>query len=291
MNLDALLSFVQVTETGSFSLAAQRLHVTQSTISNRIQALEDDLGCVLFLRGRGGASLTAEGQKLRADAGELISLWNAARRRVALPPGLSESFRLGTPTTFDNDMSTRLVIWLRQALPDTALHIEAGSSGFLLDAVASRSLDAAIMFLPAHRPGLVIEELYQEELVLVASVRMRGEWRDNFIDVTWGEEFAREFSRAFPSFPAPSLSVGLGVLGAQYLTALNGAAYLTRAQARSLTAMREARLVPDVPTFRRLVYLAHARKSRNPELLTQALDGIRQIARRTDPAAAATNPL
>ena len=61
MNLDAIRSFLHVSETGSFSVAAQRLGVMQSTISGRIQALEEELGCLLFSRGRGGAELTPAG--------------------------------------------------------------------------------------------------------------------------------------------------------------------------------------------------------------------------------------
>lgn len=277
MNLDALISFVQIAETGSFSLAAQRLSVTQSTISNRIQALEDDLGCTLFQRGRGGASLTAEGQKMLTDAQDLISLWNATKRRVSLPEGIDARFSLGTPTTFDAGISTRLVIWMRQTRPETALHIEAGSSSWLLDLVASGSLDAAVLFLPAHRPGLVIEELYREELVLTASTAMEGDWSENFIDVTWGADYAREFSQAFPAFPAPKLSVGLGILGVQYLTALKGAAWLTRAQARGLAEAGLARIIPDAPVFRRPVYLALPQKSRQPELVAHALGELRRL--------------
>jgi DNA-binding transcriptional LysR family regulator len=283
MNTEALLTFLQVAETGSFSIAAQSLRVTQSTISSRVQSLEQELGCVLFVRNRAGTVLTAEGEALLKDAREIIGLWDSARRRVSIPPGIDQRFRFGTPTTFDEEFGTRLVLWFRKAMAGTAVHIEAGSSGYLLDAVASHDLDAAVLFLPAHRPGLLIEQLYEEELVLVASDAMQGQWQDNFIDVTWGSDFSRAFALAFPNFPAPSLSVGLGMLGARYLVALKGAAYVTRSQAKALLASGLARMVVDTPTFKRPLFLAYSQKNRAPELLSSVLDALRGIVRGKGP--------
>lgn len=284
MNFDALATFAKIAETGSFSLAAQRLAVTQSTISNRIKALEEDLGCSLFTRGRGGASLTADGMKLLSDAQDLLGRWDATRRNIVLPEGVHSRLTLGTPTTFDRRAANKLVIWLRRVLPATALHIDAGSSASLLDSVASRRLDAAILYLPAHRPGVVTQEIGQEELVLVAAAGMNGNWQENFIDVTWGADFSREFSQAFPEFPAPRLSVGLGILGAQYLLALDGAAYLTRAQARELEQTGSARIIADAPVFHRPIYLSRAQRSQQPELLEIAVEGLRRIVQGHEPS-------
>ena len=73
-------------ETGSFSLAAASLNVTQSTMSSRIQGLEAELNVVLFVRGRGGAALTPEGAELQAPARQIIQIWEQIRQRLALRP-------------------------------------------------------------------------------------------------------------------------------------------------------------------------------------------------------------
>ncbi len=83
MDLDRLKSFVQVIESGSFSLAAVTLNITQSTMSSRIQALEAELSVVLFKRGRGGAALTQAGIELEAPARQIIEIWELVARRLA----------------------------------------------------------------------------------------------------------------------------------------------------------------------------------------------------------------
>ncbi len=83
MDLDRLKSFIQVIETGSFSLAAAALDVTQSTMSSRIQALEAELQVVLFKRGRGGATLTEAGKQLEGPARQIIQIWAQVSQRIA----------------------------------------------------------------------------------------------------------------------------------------------------------------------------------------------------------------
>ena len=54
-------TFLAVVRAGIFVNAADRLHVTQSTVSARIHTLENALGCTLFVRNKGGTTLTAAG--------------------------------------------------------------------------------------------------------------------------------------------------------------------------------------------------------------------------------------
>src|SRR4029453_16809316 len=62
MDTELARTFLTVVAAGNFVSAAERLHVTQSTISARIQSLESSLGCRLFVRNKGGTTLTAEGR-------------------------------------------------------------------------------------------------------------------------------------------------------------------------------------------------------------------------------------
>ena len=63
MDTDQVRTFLAVAANGSFLEAASRLHVTQSTVSARIQSLEGYLGNKLFVRNRSGASLTPAGKR------------------------------------------------------------------------------------------------------------------------------------------------------------------------------------------------------------------------------------
>ena len=65
MKISNLQTFLAVIETGSLSRAAARLHITQSTVTARLQALEDSLGQRLVNRQKSGAVPTAAGLRLR----------------------------------------------------------------------------------------------------------------------------------------------------------------------------------------------------------------------------------
>ena len=78
MNLAFIRYFLAVAETGNFTMAAERCHVTQPTLSAGIARLEDEIGSRLFERGR-RTGLTAAGQKLLPHARAMVEAWQAAR--------------------------------------------------------------------------------------------------------------------------------------------------------------------------------------------------------------------
>jgi len=75
MNLSFLRTFLEVIEAGNLNRAADRLHVTQSTFSTRINALEDQLGQKLLLRNMSGTVLTSAGFKFQRYAELMMQLW------------------------------------------------------------------------------------------------------------------------------------------------------------------------------------------------------------------------
>jgi DNA-binding transcriptional LysR family regulator len=78
VNLAFIRYFLTVAETGNFTTAAERCHVTQPTLSAGIARLEDEIGSRLFERGR-RTGLTAAGQKLLPHARAMVEAWQAAR--------------------------------------------------------------------------------------------------------------------------------------------------------------------------------------------------------------------
>lgn len=85
MDIDQVKTFLAIPAHGSFLEAANRLFVTQSTVSARIQNLETYLGIRLFVRNRAGAVLTTEGKRFMRRAKFLILTVEQARHEVGLP--------------------------------------------------------------------------------------------------------------------------------------------------------------------------------------------------------------
>lgn len=101
LDLDLVHTFVAVVDAGGFTRAAERIHRTQSSISQQIRKLEEDVGCRLLCRDRtkGSLSLTDQGEIFLGYARRLVSLSEDAREAVARP-GATVIVRLGVTEDF-----------------------------------------------------------------------------------------------------------------------------------------------------------------------------------------------
>src|SRR5262249_60362871 len=96
LDIDLLRSFVSVVDAGGFTRAGERVHRTQSTVSQQIRRLEETLGCDLLDRNSRQATPTEEGERLLSYARRILSLAEEARGVVARP--VSDGVvRLGLP--------------------------------------------------------------------------------------------------------------------------------------------------------------------------------------------------
>lgn len=82
MDIRVLRYFLAVAREQSFSLAAQRLYLSQPTLSRQLRELEDELGKKLLIRGNKGVTLTEEGMMLRKRAEEIVELLDKTEQEV-----------------------------------------------------------------------------------------------------------------------------------------------------------------------------------------------------------------
>src|ERR1700755_2524521 len=87
LDLELLRSFVSVVDAGGFTRAGERVHRTQSTVSQQIRPLEDAFGLELTLRNGKQATPTEEGERLLSYARRILALAEEARDVVARPAG------------------------------------------------------------------------------------------------------------------------------------------------------------------------------------------------------------
>ena len=95
MNIDQVLTFLDLVETKSFNTTAEKMGLTQSTVSSRVRALEIDLGKRLFNRSRAGTNLTTAGVRFVHHARAMQQEWNEAQRSVQAADNFSHSLRIG----------------------------------------------------------------------------------------------------------------------------------------------------------------------------------------------------
>ena len=95
MDTELARTFLTVVTAGNFIAAAERLHVSQSTVSTRIHTLEQQLGCTLFVRNKAGATLTPAGRQFQRHASALVRTVEQARQDVGIPKGFSGTLVVG----------------------------------------------------------------------------------------------------------------------------------------------------------------------------------------------------
>src|ERR1700688_595480 len=96
LDLELLRSFVSVVDSGGFTRAGDRVHRTQSTVSQQIKRLEDDIGQPLLNRTGKSVTPTEAGERLLSYARRLLSLAEEARDVVGRP-GHGGAGELGSP--------------------------------------------------------------------------------------------------------------------------------------------------------------------------------------------------
>jgi DNA-binding transcriptional LysR family regulator len=157
---------VAVADTGSFTAAAQRLHVAQSSLSTQIGQLEDVLGILIFDREHGN-TLTPEGKVLVRYAREGLRTRERIVQTVqAIHAGRLMPLRLGF-TTFVHKASLKSVSDLyKELLPESEFIPESGDTDELTNRIREDSLDAALVTLPIMDVGLEVNVIERERLVV-----------------------------------------------------------------------------------------------------------------------------
>ncbi|MEO7338532.1 MAG: LysR substrate-binding domain-containing protein [Caldimonas sp.] len=170
MELRHLRYFDALAEALNFTRAAQRLHVTQSTLSHQIRQLEEELGYPLFDRTTKKVTMTEAGEVLRSHM--VPALQQIDRGVQALrdaPPTLQGTIRLGTTHSFNTRLVPRCVSSFLAGAASIHVSVEELSARNIVRGIMSGKLDLGVSYRPDDATGLWFEPLYNEELRLVVS--------------------------------------------------------------------------------------------------------------------------
>jgi len=278
MDINLARTFLAVIETGSFVGAAGRIHVTQSTVSSRIKTLEDSIGQTLFERSKAGATLTRPGLQFQKHALALVRVWEHARLEVGLAERHADHLAVGGQFSLWDGFLLTWITWARENIPEIAISASLGFSTGLMERLVEGTLDLAIMYRPVHRPGLLVEHLFDEELVMVTSGDDSGQIPGtDYIVINWGPEFQADHATAFPNFSHPGLFLDLGTLGVNYLLENKATGYFPLRITKPLIDDGKLKLVKRAPRFVYPAFLVYPDDS-DREAFQPFLNGIRRIA-------------
>jgi DNA-binding transcriptional LysR family regulator len=152
LDLELLRSFVSVVDAGGFTRAGERVHRTQSTVSQQIKRLEDDIGQPLLNRSGKDVTLTEAGERLLSYARRLLALAEEARD-VLTRPGNEGAVRLGVPEDFAAYRLTKLLAAFGRSQPNLRLDVRADQSTKLKRDLGRGDLDLALFKRVAGEKG------------------------------------------------------------------------------------------------------------------------------------------
>lgn len=279
MDITLARTFLEIVAAGNFVRAAERLHVTQTAVSVRVQTLEALLGRKLFVRNKSGATLTQAGEQFMRYAPLLVQVWERARHQVAVPPGLRAVITVAGELALWDPFLTDWLVWMRRSAPQLGLRMQVGVPEGLMNLVSEGVIDIAVMYAPQHRPGLKIELLMKEKLVLVSSARGKSrKGKSDYVYVDWGPEFAAHHNLTYPERSNPGIYVDLGPLALQFILKAGGSGYFRQHAVAPYLREKRLSLVRGAPEFLYPAYAVYP-EAADPKIVTPALTGLRHVAR------------
>ncbi len=168
MDLKQLEYFVRVAELGSFTRAANALHVAQPALSRQVRMLEVELRQNLLLRNGRGATPTEAGKVLLDHGRGILHQVDRAREELGRIRGaLAGRVAVGLPPSLARVLTVPLTRAFRQHLPEASLSISEGLSAALQEGLLNGRLDLAVLYNAQTSPDIDTQPLGEEELVLV----------------------------------------------------------------------------------------------------------------------------
>lgn len=279
MDNTLIKTFMTVVATESFVAAAERLYVTQSAVSLRIQKLEEQLGHRLFERSKSGVKLTGNGEKFEHYARSLVQLWDEALYQISLPDDFTDSLSLACQDSLWPELSSRWLVELSRKSPKTAFTFQIGEPRTISNMLLRGVVDIAVLYNPEMRQGFSVEHIMDDRLVLVSAREDHdGRLGDDYVFVNWGQEFSMAHARWFPEIKPPQIMVQLGAAIPRFLIENAKTAYVPYRIADDYVAEKKLFFVKKSPSFPFPAYAVWSR-GKSKQLIDFALDELRLAAK------------
>jgi len=255
MKLSALHTFLTILETGSLSRASEKLNITQSTVTARLQALEDELGQTLLHRHRSGVTVTASGLRLKRYAEAMSDLWRQARQEIALPDNVRLICNFGVHHSLWAGLGAILFEKICALRPDIAVSIWSGNSAQISSWLDAGLIDIGLSHAADVRSNQSVVELAPDRLVLVSpSPNTPIEFDPGYIFIEAGTDFGRQHATAYASAGIANISFNNPIWGLEHLLKNHGSAYLPHRLVKDKIKEKTLFILPNAPEFSRRVY-------------------------------------
>lgn len=172
MNFSSLSYFEVLAHERSFTKAAQKLHITQQSLSSNISKMEQELGCQLVVR-HVPLELTYAGEVLLRYAVSFRENYTAMQQEFCdITQNQSGTLRIGVTYTRGRTILPDIIQAFQAIYPAISIDLVEDSNDALRRKLVEGEMDLAIANFPDSIPGIAIREFYHEEVVMLVARRL-----------------------------------------------------------------------------------------------------------------------
>lgn len=282
MDIKLIATFLDIFESRNFNRTADRLDVTQSSISGRIRALETKVGAQLFERGRAGATPTPAGIRFEPHARLLLATWDQACRDTGASPDRDRLLRVAGQFSLMRPVLVDWVTKIRALDHRTAIDLRADYSLQIMKDLSLGAIDIGLLYSPQYLPDLDLQQVGEEQFVMVStdSNRLSGVVKETYVNTDYTSFFSQRHQALLPEFSNSPISVSFEGLAVEFLRRTGGSTYVPmRAVDDTRAAIDDLRLVEDAPKIFHPIFAAvHIRRQHHPDVI-KALAALRDTLR------------
>ena len=274
MKIELLKTFLEVSRTLHFRVAAENLFITQSAVSARIKLLEDDLGVLLFDRTTKHLKLTPEGHRLIKHANELIFMWQKTKQDVGIAENEAHQLVIGSMMSI---WSIVLQDWLQKIhrnMEDVSLLTGTHSPIELRRNIVSRLIDVAFIFEPPFVEDLITQKVATVPLHLVttqAKTHYNPLSLDDYIMVDYGDAVNTEHMRIFQHATPAKHFMSQPSIAMDFILQAGGCAYLPKQMTHDYREKKKLFIIEDAPIYSREIYAIYLANSQKKDIIEQAI--------------------
>jgi len=168
MTIRLLRTLIAVSETKSFSEAAERVHITHAAISQQMKTLEDHLGVSLFDRSSRSPTLTPIARQIIEKARKIIEDYDNLAKPDQLEDIFNSEINLGVVPTTLTGLTPKAIGLLKSRYPNMKIHVKSGLTATLMADIGRGTVDAAIVSKPHLMPSkIAFHHIAEEEMKLL----------------------------------------------------------------------------------------------------------------------------
>lgn len=206
MDIDDLRTFLTISQTHSFSRSAELLYISQSAVTARIKALEQELGQELFLRNNKSVRLTTAGQRFSSYAKDACALIDQGIQLVQNSAQYDQFLAIGAPDSIWESSLFCTVTQFCQRMPRVCLSLHCLNSDLLLDELLTEKIDIGLCVERPFHSSITALPYSSSPFLLVKSPKLqlressltrKNQQAFPIMEMAWGNRFMKWFREIY----------------------------------------------------------------------------------------------